>query len=124
WLYELLKAEHNVVSPKCPKDIRQKKMIENTKGYEVAKHFSGWCFMLKRDIFNEIGGFDEDFGFWFADNATVKQLENKGYIPMIVPKALVEHLGSKTLKTLEEGERIEITTNQAKKYNEKYNEKL
>jgi glycosyltransferase involved in cell wall biosynthesis len=122
WLFELLMAEHNVVSPKCPVDNRQKEFIENTKGYEVAKHFSGWCFMVKRHIWEEIEGFDEDFGFWFADNATVRQLEEKGYIPMIVPKALVEHLGSQTLNSLDSKTKKNITVAQAKKYNEKYDE--
>lgn len=124
WLFNLLKANHPVVSPKCPKDLRQKPFIENTIGYEVARHFSGWCFMLKRHVWEEIGGLDEDFKFWCADNATVKQLQEKGYTPMIVPSALVEHLGSQTLKTLNVEDKKEMTHNQVKKYNKKYDDNL
>ena len=120
WLFHLLKANHPVVSPKCPKDFRQVTIKENTLGFEVGKHFSGWCFMMKRNIWEEIEGLDEDFGFWFADNATVKQLEAKGYTPMIVADALVEHLGSKTLRTLPDEKKKELTHGQTKKYNDKY----
>lgn len=123
WLFYLLEADHNVVSPKCPKDGRQTKFTQNTKGFEVGRHFSGWCFMMKRTIWEEIGGLDEDFGFWFADNATVKQLEAKGYTPMIVPKSLVEHLGSRTLTTLPAQKQNEYTRGLIEKFNKKYNEK-
>lgn len=122
WLFNLLKPNHPVVSPKCPKDQRQKEIKENTLGFEVGKHFSGWCFMMKRNVWEEIEGLDEDFGFWFADNATVKQLESKGYTPMIVANSIVEHLGSKTLKTLSDKEKEEKTHKQISKYNEKYND--
>lgn len=123
WLLELFKTEYGVVSPKCPKDIRQKDFTENTTGYETAKHFSGWCFMIKRSIWEQIGGFDEDFSFWFADNAVVKQLEAINYPPMVVPSSLVEHLGSKTLNTLGRNEKHEKTYAQAEKFNAKYDER-
>lgn len=123
WLFHLLKANHNIVSPKCPIDFRQKGIKENTKGYEVAKHFSGWCFMMKRHIWEEIDGLDEDFGFWFSDNATVKQVQALGYIPMIVPDALVEHLGSRTLQTLNPQKQKEYTKDLIQKFNKKYNER-
>ena len=59
WLFNLLKPNHPVVSPKCPKDQRQKGIKENTLGFEVGKHFSGWCFMIKRNVWEEIEGLDE-----------------------------------------------------------------
>ena len=124
WLFNLLKVNYPVVSPKCPKDIRQKEFKENVTGFEVARHFSGWCFMLKRHVWEEIGGLDEDFSFWCADNATVKQLQDKGYTPMLVVDALVEHLGSQTLKTIDDKTKKEMTHDQVKKYNSKYDDNI
>lgn len=124
WLFNLLRVNHPVVSPKCPKDLRQKEFTVNTTGYKVAKHFSGWCFMMKRNVWEDIGGLDEDFSFWCADNATVKQLEAKGYTPMLVVDALVEHLGSQTLKTFDDKTKKEMTHDQVKKYNSKYNDNI
>lgn len=120
WLFHLLKANHPVVSPKCPIDHRQTQFTENTLGNEIGQHFSGWCFMVTRTVFEQINGFDEDFGFWYADNATVKQLNEQGYTPMLVPQSLVEHLGSQTLKTLPENEKHEKTHGQTNKFLNKY----
>jgi len=122
WLFELLLVNEPVVSPKCPVDVRQSRTTENSKGIELIKNFSGWCFMVKRTVWEQIEGFDEDFCFWFADNATIRQLEEKGYQSMLVVNSLVEHLGSQTLKTLSSKEKIKITTAQAPKYNKKYDE--
>lgn len=124
WLFHLFASNHNIVSPKCPHDKRQTELTQNTLGYEVGKHFSGWCFMMKRAIWEEIGGFDEDFHFWFADNSVVEQVKKKGYQPMLVPKAIVEHLGSQTLKTLDEKQKHNNTRALIEKFNKKYNQNL
>lgn len=122
WLDHLLEANHPIVSPKCPIDKRQKEIIFNTVGDEVGKHLSGWCFMISRKLWKEIGGFDEDFSFWCADNSLMEQLKLIGILPMVVPLAKVEHLGSRTLKTMDN--RDELTVQQVKKYNKKYGRNL
>lgn len=122
WLDELLKANHPIVSPRCPVDKRQLLFNHNTQGIEVGKHLSGWCFMISRSLWKEIGGFDEDFSFWCADNSLMEQLMALGVLPMLVPKAIVEHLGSRTLKTA--SNRDELTVDQVKKYNLKYGRNL
>lgn len=99
WLHHLLAADHPVVSPKNPSDERQPDLF-NARGYVNGRHFCGWCFMIRRDVWQQIGGFDRDFGFWCADDATIEQLRWVGVEPMIVPAALVQHLGSTTLNVL------------------------
>jgi hypothetical protein len=99
WLHHLLAAEHPVVSPKNPGDERQPDLF-NAKGYVNGRHFSGWCFMIRRDIWAKIGGLDRDFGFWCADDAVIEQLRAVDVTPMIVPAAEVIHQGSVTLKAL------------------------
>jgi hypothetical protein len=64
WLEALLKANYPIVSPKCPDDDRQEHIKVNTTGFETGVHLSGWCFMIHRSLWEEIGGFDEDFKFW------------------------------------------------------------
>lgn len=98
WLHKLIAADAEVVSPHEPNDIRQEDIIENTQGYVCGKHFSGWCFMISRSLWDEIGGFDEDFTFWCADDAVIEQVKAKGIKPMVVKDSIVEHLGSITLK--------------------------
>lgn len=122
WLFNLLRVNEPVVSTKCPNDIRQSDITENQKGFELIRNFSGWCFMVRRSVWEQIQGFDEDFSFWFADNSVLRQLEAAGYQSMLVVDALVKHLGSQTIKTLPQKEKHEKTVGQAPKYNKKYDE--
>jgi len=122
WFDELLKIDKPVLSPRCPDDKRQQNIIGFEKGTQVGRHLSGWCFVIKRTLWEEIGGFDEDFSFWCADNSFVEQLIKIGIEPVVVEKSIVYHLGSKTLKTV--NNRDELTRQQVIKFNKKYNKNL
>jgi GT2 family glycosyltransferase len=98
WLHWLLASNHPVVSPKCPIDERQTEITENTTGYTNGVHFSGWCFMIKRCLWEQIGGFDECVEFWCSDDVVLEQLKAVDVAPMLVPEAKVEHGQSMTLK--------------------------
>lgn len=118
WLHQLIAADHPVVSPLNPGDSRQRDMIENTAGPTNGRHFSGWCFMIKRDLFERIGGFDESVAFWCSDDATVEQVKAAGVLPMLVPGSVVRHLGSVTLKA--EPNADDLTWRQVDAFNRKY----
>lgn len=122
WVEPLLEACHPLVSPKCPNDKRQRDITRNEIGDQVGRHFSGWCFMISRKLYEQIGGFDEDFTFWCADNAVVEQCKSVGVLPMLVPGSQVIHLGSQTLKL--EPVKDELTRGNVLKFNRKYNKNL
>lgn len=122
WLLELLKVKHNVVSPKCPKDERQRNIKGNSSGYIVGVNFSGWCFMIKRSLWNRIGMFNEDYSFWFSDNVIIEQLKEVGEVPILVSNSIVEHLGSTTLKSSDRVTADEYTWGQVEKFNKTYNQ--
>ncbi len=64
------------------------------------KIFSGWCFLIKRELINKIGLFDENFNFWYADNDYLKTLESFGIKNYMVTNSNVTHLSSETSKLL------------------------
>lgn len=111
-----------VVSPVSPGDPRQKDILRASTGYQCGRHFSGWCFMIHIDAWLKIGGFDEDFQFWCADNAILEQLKEKGITPLVDPTSRVKHLVSQTLRGVENYN--ELTTAQVRKFNKKYNKNL
>lgn len=121
WLHNLLTAECDVVSPHEPTDIRQKGIIDNTAGYEIGRHFSGWCFMIARKLWLEIGGFDEDVDFWFSDDVVVEQVKALGIKPMLVKESIVRHAGSVTMKQLDEAEQNDLKWRNCFIFNTKYN---
>jgi len=118
WFSELMKYKYDVMSPKCPKDNRQREIISVTAGNRIGKYFSGWCFVMRRSIFEKIGGLNEDYIFWCADNVTLKQLELINILPYLIPSSNVLHLGSQTLQTMPN--KFELTTKQIQKFKEKY----
>lgn len=119
WFDQLLATGHPLVSPVSPRDRRQAKLTVNETGRQNGVHFSGWCFMIRRDLWKKIGGFDEDFDFWCADDAVIQQVVAVGVEPMIVPGAHVHHLGSQTLRVSEDTGG-EMTWAQVDRFERKY----
>ncbi|WIY84327.1 glycosyltransferase [Propionimicrobium sp. PCR01-08-3] len=99
WLAELLAADHELVSPVNPGDDRQRGFTVNESGWTNGRHFCGWCFMMKRSLWEELHGLDEDFIFWCADDVVIEQARAVGVKPMLVSAARVKHLTSKTAGT-------------------------
>lgn len=95
-------------------------------GIENGLHLAGWCFMLKRTAWEKIGGLDEDFGFWCADNATLEQLTAFNMRAGLVTQAKVQHIGGggNTLQTLNEIDKNSMTWGYVKKFNRKYGRNL
>ncbi len=93
-------------------------------GHEIKKHFEGWCFVWKRELWNEIK-LDERILFWASDNATAEQLKAAGKTHALVTHAIVDHPdnGGKTLKTVPE-KRRELTTLECQKFNRLYNKNI
>lgn len=121
WFTEMLKYDFDCMSPRSMRDFRQWNYIEPIiSGYGIGTVFSGWCFMLKRSIWEEIGGLDEDFKFWYADNATVEQLKRINVTPKLITNSFVEHIGSQTLIKEPNNVQEELTNNQSIVFYEKY----
>lgn len=96
WLHALLAANHLAVSPRCPK--AHPEVIENRVGDRTGQDFAGWCFMIRRSLWELIGGFDECVDFWCSDDVVIQQLKAVNVLPMLVADAAVEHLRSVTLQ--------------------------
>lgn len=81
-------------------------------GYEKARHFAGWCFLVRREIFAKIGEFDERFVFWYADDDYLETLKAHRVPHALVPSAEVFHLGGRTLydRTTSEATREGLTS--------------
>lgn len=124
YLKNLLDQNYPIVSPISPKDIRQKGIKTNEKGYVCGRNLSGWAFLIERNLWEQIGKLDEDFDFWFADNSLISQLKKLNMPPMIVPSSIVNHIGSMTLNRLPPAQKQELMWSKLDVYNKKYGENL
>jgi GT2 family glycosyltransferase len=100
------------VSMYCPIFHEDKAITDNlTFGYKNGVHFTGWCFMVKRKVFDQVGKFDENFVFWFSDDDFRLTLEKYKLKNVLIKNAKVTHLGSRTLSNEDIGKQTALQLN-------------
>jgi N-acetylglucosaminyl-diphospho-decaprenol L-rhamnosyltransferase len=53
---------------------------------------AGACMLVRRSVFDELGGFDESYWFWYEDVDLARRLAERGIL-LYVPGAAFEHVG-------------------------------
>jgi GT2 family glycosyltransferase len=109
-------------SPYCPIFHKNEGFDENgpvKEGYFGA--LGGWCIFMKREIFNTIGLFDEKLIFWYCDADYCKTLAKYGIKNCLVPASKVTHIGSESLKSVDDREYQKLTQWPRTYYNYKWN---
>lgn len=121
WAAYLLQVGHPVMSPFNPHYPRHHNVWGNELGWQVGRHLSGWCYMMKRSLWEDLGGLDETYPFWCADNAVMDQLRAKDIQPMLVRNAVVHHTLSMTLQREDRHTQDELTWAAVHEYNQNAN---
>ncbi len=78
--------------------------IEDDNGqYDTAVEVfwaTGACMLIRKSVFDELGGFDEDFFAHMEEIDLCWRIQNAGYKLMVQPASLVYHVGGGTLSAL------------------------
>lgn len=61
------------------------------EGEACAPFFSGACFLIRRDLFLGLGGFDENIFLFYEDDDLCRRVADSGSALIYVPQALVRH---------------------------------
>lgn len=86
------------IAPGFRGQVEFEKLVKPVEGYEITKHFGGWCFVLNREVLPAIGfKLSEKVDFWYSDNVYVDQLVRSGIRHALVTQSKVKHVESKTL---------------------------
>jgi GT2 family glycosyltransferase len=130
WATEILKAaaQHSYIQSFSPIDPwlhKQYGLSGETRtvcGYEKMKHVTGWCFVVRREIFNIIGPFDERLEFWYVDDDYIQTLIQHKIPHGLVTSSKVDHLSGKTIGSEPlEADRSRLTSEQWLYYDYKWN---
>jgi GT2 family glycosyltransferase len=89
-------------------------------GYKNGVLFTGWCFLVKRSVFNKVGKFDEKFNFWFADDDFRLSLEKHAIKHGLIKNARVTHIRSETLSTEKSRSQFKLQESAKAYYNYKW----
>jgi len=110
-------------SPLCPNTHKEFGYSKNNgvvQGTETRKMVAGWCLVLRSDWYNKMGGFDERWKFWCADNSYTQQLLKFRESHILVLDSIVHHLGSQTLDKLNDKQKHNYTMEEVKKFNKEF----
>lgn len=89
-------------------------------GNRVSQEFTGWSFVLKREVFEKIGSFDETFDFYYQDDDWVQLYRMFNIKHGLVYNSKVRHLLSQSLEVVEKGDSLISMNKQHVKYKAKW----
>jgi hypothetical protein len=79
------------------------------EGYKVRYNVAGYSFMTKKSVIESIGGFDERFTFWYADDDYALSLQKHNFKHALIGSASVFHGFEQSHKLFDSKEKIERT---------------
>jgi N-acetylglucosaminyl-diphospho-decaprenol L-rhamnosyltransferase len=77
---------------------------------------SGACFVLTRQRWEELGGFDEGFFLWYEDVDLAKRLHDAGYRNLVAGSARVGHAGAEAFAQIDPREQQAIRLRSVERY--------
>jgi len=69
--------------------------LNTTRNYSAV---TGACLLVKKNLFKQVGGFDETLDLYYQDADLCLKVINEGYRVVYTPYALLLHQGSSTIK--------------------------
>lgn len=82
------------------------------------------CLMMRRDVFDEVGGLDENFEVAFNDVDLCMKIRKKGYLVVFTPYAELYHYESKSRGNDSTPEKLERFRGEIDRFKEKWKKQL
>jgi N-acetylglucosaminyl-diphospho-decaprenol L-rhamnosyltransferase len=85
---------------------------------------SGACFVIRRETWEALGGFDDGFFLWYEDVDLAKRLDEAGYENLLVGSARVGHAAARSFNQLDRRTMQSIRRPSLRRYIEKHHPRL
>ena len=82
---------HALLSPLWPRNPATRR-YRSARADGTVDWVSGACFMVRRDVFEQVGGFDERYFMFAEDMALCWQVREAGFVVAAVAEATVTHV--------------------------------
>jgi N-acetylglucosaminyl-diphospho-decaprenol L-rhamnosyltransferase len=79
---------------------RRNVLLPESQAAASVDWVSGSCVLVRREAFNEIGGFDERYFLYWEDADLCRRLRNAGWSIRFRPDARVVHVGARSSRTV------------------------
>lgn len=81
---------------------KQNNVHGKTEGCEERVRLSGFAMLIKRSVWDEVGGFDEDFApGYFEDDALSMEILKRGFRLLLVKNSFIYHAGSQSFSKVD-----------------------
>lgn len=124
-IYYMNKYNINSATPLC--NLYYKNRIFNEEvilGNEVGVILGGWCIVVRRDFFKQLGKFDERVAFYCSDNIYNEQLKSVNEKHALITRSHVNHLAMTSINTLDETTKYNLCVNETKKFNQIFDKNI
>jgi len=91
---------------------------------QEAEHLMGSALLIRREVFEKIGLFDEKFFLWFEETDLEKRAKEAGFKVVYHPKAVVKHLVGQSTKQIHPMKRQAIWNQSLRYYFQKHKSAL
>jgi len=71
--------------------------LKNKKFFKKVDWVSGVCFLISKELYNKVGGFDENYFIYIEDADFGKRIREKGYKILVTSKAKIIHYKGKSV---------------------------
>lgn len=96
----------NLLTQKTKKEIK----INTAQNFQEVDWVSGCSLIIKKDVFEKIGGWDDHFFLYYEDIDICKTARKYGYKSAVVNNTKIIHLGGQSLSANKEKEIIYYTS--------------
>jgi N-acetylglucosaminyl-diphospho-decaprenol L-rhamnosyltransferase len=100
--------------------------VPNPPAGELAAigQVSGACFVMRRQAWEQVGGFDEGYFLWYEDVDLAKRLHDLGRRNLVVGAALVRHAGAASFAQIDPRAAQAIRLASLRRYTERHHPEL
>ncbi|OGY21674.1 MAG: hypothetical protein A2126_01825 [Candidatus Woykebacteria bacterium GWB1_45_5] len=91
---------------------------------QEAPHLMGSALLVRKEVFEKVGAFDENFFLWFEETDLEKRAKEAGFKIIYYPKAQVKHLRSTSIKKINPLKRQAIWNKSLRYYFKKHKSRL
>ena len=73
-------------------------ILDENKKYNTVDWVSGCALIIRRDLFERVKGWDDNFFLYYEDVDLCRRISNLGYLSAVANKTAISHLGGQSLK--------------------------
>jgi len=85
---------------------------------------AGACLLVRRSIWEQLGGFDEGFFLWFEDTDIARRSLDTGHRNVVVGSAVAHHVGGEAFGSMTAAQRIRLWNASLRRYVSKHHRPL